>query len=101
MAEFTVAGVCYNKYEAELAGKLRDAVNVWGREKHVMQTWYIADDDNPDPAFLRRVQGPVREWMADRFEDTDVIICICPVVPIPEAANVASRQKYALSSQDT
>ncbi len=80
MAEFTVAGVCYNKYEAELAGKLRDAVNVWGREKHVMQTWYIADDDNPDPAFLRRVQGPVREWMADRFEDTDVIICICPVV---------------------
>ena len=80
MAEYTVAGVCYNKYETELARKLSDAIDEWGIEKQVEDTWYIADDDNPDPARFKRVQGTVSEWTQERFRDADVIIYICSVV---------------------
>ena len=80
MAEYTVAGVCYNKYEAALAKKLSDAISEWGKEKNIEERWYIADDDNPDALLLKRVPGTVREWTVDRFNDTDAIIYICSAV---------------------
>ncbi len=82
MAEYTVAGVCYNKNEAELAKKLSEAIKEWGTERQVEETWYIADDDNPYRELLKRVQGPVRQWTVDRFEDTDAIIYICSAVRV-------------------
>ncbi len=82
MAEYTVAGVCYNKNEAELAKKLSEAIKEWGTECQVEETWYIADDDNPYRELLKRVQGPVRQWTVDRFEDTDAIIYICSAVRV-------------------
>ena len=82
MAEFKVAGVCYNKYEAALAVKLSKVIDAWGTEKHVKAAWYIADDDNPNRALFQRVQGPVRQWTVERFADADVIIYIAPVVRV-------------------
>ncbi len=82
MAEYTVAGVCYNRNEAELAKKLSEAIKEWGTERQVEETWYIADDDNPYRELLKRVQGPVRQWTVDRFEDTDAIIYICSAVRV-------------------
>ena len=82
MAEFTIAGICYNRYETELAGKLSDAIDAWGKELDVEQIWYLADDDNPDPAKFKEVEGTVRGWTIDRFEDTDILIYIAPVVRV-------------------
>lgn len=82
MAEYNVAGVCYNKYEAVLAEKLSNVIDEWGKDKHIQANWYIADDDNPNRGLFQRVQGQVREWTAERFADTDVIIYIAPVVRV-------------------
>lgn len=82
MADYTIAGVCYNKNEADLAKKLSEAIKEWGTERQVEETWYIADDDNPYRDLLKRVQGPVRQWTVERFEDTDAIIYICSAVRV-------------------
>ena len=82
MTDLRISGVCYNKYEAELAEKIENAINEWGKEFLVENTWFIADDDNPDAEKFKRVQGTVREWTAERFKDSDVIIYIAPVVRV-------------------
>lgn len=80
MTDYTVAGVCYNKYEADLVRKLNNAINDWGKEKNIRCSWYIADDDNPAPAMLKRVPGRVRDWTQEQFKSADVLIYICYAV---------------------
>ena len=82
MTDLRISGVCYNKYEAELAEKIENTINEWGKDFLVENRWFIADDDNPDTEKFKRVQGTVREWTAERFKDTDVIIYIAPVVRV-------------------
>lgn len=80
MADYTVAGVCYNKYEMALAKKVMDTINEGVNGKTIDCVWYMGNENNPDPNTFRQVQGRVRDWTKEHFHVEDVLIFICPAV---------------------
>ena len=82
MADFNIAGICFNKYGAKVAEKLDAVIDAWKKEKEldVQTNWFIRNAINPRHDMFTSLEIKTNDWTAERFKDTDVIIYICPSV---------------------